>query len=295
VLSPRRVYILPSRLGVVFALVLVAMLIGAINYGNSLAYALTFLLASVSIVSTLHTYRNLRRLRITAAGCAPVFQGEPAKFGITVANPGQTPRFAVSIANMEDDEAVIDLSPGATARVELARTTRRRGRLAQGRLTVSSRYPLGLFRAWAYVDTGQRCLVYPAPAPDAPEGDRRGAGHVQGARRGAGSEEFGGFRRYQPGDSLRHVHWKAFAGGRELLTKQFEGEAGEEHWLSYEALEGDDPEQRLRMLCRMLLDAETSGERYTLEIPGHILGPGQGSAHLAACLEALALFGGEGR
>lgn len=277
-----------------FALVLLAMLFGAINYGNSLAYALTFLLASVAIISTFHTYRNLRQLRFRAGGCTPVFAGEPARFGVTMANPGQTARFAVSMANMENDESVIDLAPGETARVELARTSRRRGWLPGGRLTVSSRYPLGLFRAWAYVDTGQRCLVYPAPAAsETPESNWRGDGHTEAAHRGSGSEEFGGFRRYQAGDSLRHVHWKAWAGGRELLTKHFEGDAGEERWLSYDALESEDPEHRLRLLCRMLLDAEESGDRYVLELPGRRLGPARGPSHLSACLESLALFGGD--
>ena len=290
-LTPRRVFILPSRVGAVFALVLMAMLFGAVNYGNSLAYALTFLLAGVAVVSTLHTYRNLRQLRIRGGQCMPVFQGEPARFELTVANPGSTPRFAVSIANVENDESIIDLAPGDSRQLELRRRTRRRGWLPAGRLTISSRYPLGLFRAWAYVETGQRALVYPAPAAEAPPVPRLGGGQPESGQRGSGSEEFGGFRRYRAGDSLRHVHWKGWARGRELLTKQFEGESGEERRLRYADLAGKDPERRLRLLCRMLLDAEQSGDRYVLELPHRTLGPARGDVHLAACLKSLALFG----
>jgi uncharacterized protein (DUF58 family) len=272
---------------------LLAMLFGAINYGNSLAYALAFLLASMALISTLHTYRNLRQLRLRGGHCAPVFQGEPARYSLTLANPGSTPRFAVSVANMENDESVVDLGPGEAANIELTRRTRRRGWLKGGRLTVSSRYPLGLFRAWAYVDTGQRCLVYPAPAEEVPEVARRGAGRLEGGSSGTGSEEFGGFRRYQAGDSLRHVNWKAWAGGRELLTKHFEGASGEERWLRYSDLAPQATESRLRLLCRMVLEAEQSGDTYTLELPGRSTGPGSGPAHMAECLKQLALFEGE--
>lgn len=265
------------------------MLFGAVNYGNSLAYALAFLLGSMALVSTLHTYRNLRRLEFRGGQCSPVFEGEPARFTLSVANSGTTPRFAVSLANMENDEAVIDLAAGEIASVELSRSTRRRGWLPGGRLTVSSRYPLGMFRAWAYVDTGQRCLVYPAPAQETVQSIRSGIGHAE-AGRGEGSEEFGGLRRYRAGDSLRHVHWKAWAGGRGLLTKQFEGSGAQERWLRYRELPTADTEHRLRLLSRMLLDAEASGDRYGLELPGRTLGPGRGAAHLGECLKSLALF-----
>lgn len=293
VLTPRRVYILPSRLGAVFALLLLAMLFGAINYGNSLAYALAFLLASMALISTLHTYRNLARLRLRAGHCVPAFQGEPARYSLTIANPGPTPRFAISIANMENDEAIIDLGPGEAANIELSRRTRRRGWLAGGRLTVSSRYPLGLFRGWAYVDTGQRCLVYPAPADEAPDAIRLGTGRLEGGSAGSGSEEFGGFRRYRAGDSLRHVNWKAWAGGRELLTKHFEGASGQERWLRYGDLPLQGTETRVRLLCKMVLDAEQSGDTYALELPDRTTGPDRGPAHMGECLKQLALFAGE--
>jgi hypothetical protein len=46
VLVQRRIFILPTRQGFVFAGVLVLMLIGSINYGLSLGFVLTFLLTA---------------------------------------------------------------------------------------------------------------------------------------------------------------------------------------------------------------------------------------------------------
>ncbi|MEE8234535.1 MAG: hypothetical protein V3R41_07625, partial [Gammaproteobacteria bacterium] len=47
----QRVYIMPTRHGAVFGLMLFAMALGAINYNNSMAYILTFLLSSLSLVT----------------------------------------------------------------------------------------------------------------------------------------------------------------------------------------------------------------------------------------------------
>jgi len=58
-LTQRRLYILPTKQGLAFALLLFIMLLGSINYSNSLGYFLTFLLASLSVVTIFHTMKML--------------------------------------------------------------------------------------------------------------------------------------------------------------------------------------------------------------------------------------------
>ena len=86
-LNQRRVYIVPTRSGFVFALILLAMLFGAINYQNSLAFALTFLLAGLAIVSMVHAVRNLYRLRIQAGHPRATFAGVAAVLGGALSLP----------------------------------------------------------------------------------------------------------------------------------------------------------------------------------------------------------------
>ena len=69
----RRVYILPTRQGYVFALLLLIMLVGSINYSNSLGYMLTFLLASLTVMTILYTYRNLLNLKVSIGNIEPVY------------------------------------------------------------------------------------------------------------------------------------------------------------------------------------------------------------------------------
>src|SRR5260370_30402148 len=73
VLGQRRVYILPTGAGLMFAVTLALLLIGSINYNLSLGYILTFLLPRVRGGSILPTRRNLARVALPPAQAPPVF------------------------------------------------------------------------------------------------------------------------------------------------------------------------------------------------------------------------------
>ena len=64
VLVQRRIFILPTRQGYLFAFILLLLLVASINYQLSLGFLLTFLLASMAGTAMLHTFRNLSRLSI---------------------------------------------------------------------------------------------------------------------------------------------------------------------------------------------------------------------------------------
>ena len=58
-LRRRRIYILPTRFGVLFAAMVFAMLLGSLNYGASLGFTLTFLLTGLGLVMMHHSHNNL--------------------------------------------------------------------------------------------------------------------------------------------------------------------------------------------------------------------------------------------
>jgi uncharacterized protein (DUF58 family) len=158
---------------------------------------------------------------------------------------------------------------------------------------LSTQFPLGLLYSWSRpLALPLRCLIYPAPAGKTPfrAALTESARADQGLRPGSG-EDFIGVREYVPGDSLRHVDWKALARTGEFTTKQFGGGYERSLWLDWDALEGYGTEARLSILCRWVLDAEQQGLRYGLRLPGVALAPAQGERHQQECLRALALFG----
>ncbi|MCK5640720.1 MAG: DUF58 domain-containing protein [Gammaproteobacteria bacterium] len=293
-LDRRRVYILPSRSGVIFALVLFAMLLGAINYSNSLAHALTFLLASLGTVSMLHTFRNLRGLKFHPGQCHSVFAGETALFPLRIENNGD-PRFAIKLAWPGQAPIIVDLAASDSRWINLPCPTSQRGRLKMQKANIYSRFPLGIFHAWGHVQFKTECIIYPRPSPER-ELPLQSISHSEAqGDRGRGSDDFASLRSYHAGDSLRHVHWKAFAREQGLLTKQFGGEQTDELWLNWEALAGLDVETRLSRLCRWILEADKLGLDYGLSLPDKQLPPGHGETHRHACLKALALFGNESK
>lgn len=291
VLVQRRVFILPTRQGAVFAAVLMLLLTGSVNYNLSLGYVLTFLLGAMGINTMLHTFRNLANLRLSAGRARPVFAGETAHFTICIDNAGATDRYSIGLARDKKDAVFADVPARQTVFLGIGISAPRRGLLRPGKLTLFTRYPLGLYRAWAYFEPDMQCVVYPRPAPPglAPPPAASSAG--EGAEHGSGQEDFFGLRPYHPGDSPRHIAWKTAARGQELLTKQFSGRADSGLWLSWELLPAQlTVEEKLSHLARWVLDAHASGMPFGLRLPGKTIALAGGDAQREHCLETLALF-----
>ena len=292
VLVHRRVYIVPARLGWLFGATLAILLIGSINYSLGLGFALTFLLAGLGLAGMVHTARNLARLGVSAGRAEPVFAGEPAQFRLHLDNRGGFDRPAILVRHLgSGSQFVVDIPARGVEEVVLDAPATRRGWMPVGRLLLETRFPLGLFRAWSYVEPDARCLVYPRPERSAlpPLAARADAGAQRS--QAAGNDDFSGLRGYQLSDSPRHVAWKAVARADDMLTKQFTGEAAAQLWLDWQLLPPAlGAEQRLSRLAGWVLAAERAGAHYGLRLPGVEIEPARGDSHAAACLQALALY-----
>lgn len=291
VLGRRQLYMLPTRHGLLFTLVLAVLLLAAINYGNGLAYALTFLLASVAMVSMLHTHRNLYRLRVSAGACVPVFAGQVAQFDITLINDSPVARLGIVVAQGREEQTCVDVPAQGNTSTKLGVTARQRGRISLPPFKLATRFPLGLLYSWSRpINLEQTCLVYPAPSTPIPfrASPAETLRPEQGQR--TGGDDYIGVREFLPGDSSRHVDWKAFARTEILTIKQFGGGYQPLVWLDWETLEGLDAEARLSVLCRWVLDADAAGMHYGLRLPDTVLAPDHGETHQRRCLTALALF-----
>ncbi len=94
--------------------------------------------------------------------------------------------------------------------------------------------PLGLFRVQIQHHDSQVLLVYPRVAQLPTLALPRGSGHGRDRRRRPlhGSERAASVRTYLPGDSLRHVHWRATAHRGDLMVVEVEEEPSGEIWLA---------------------------------------------------------------
>jgi uncharacterized protein (DUF58 family) len=298
-LAQRNVYILPTRAGFVYAATLLVLLVASINYQLNLGYLLTFILAGSGLVPMHVTHATLRGLTLHLRPLAPVHAGDAARLDVVLASPDKA-RWGIGVgleAAGDDTLAWTDVPAGGEAVVRVGHAPTRRGLHELPLLRVETRFPLGLFRAWAVWRPASRQLVYPAPerppAPFPSTGAQPGE-TAPASRSAADGAEFDGVRGYRRGDPLKHVVWKkaatALATGGELISREHAGSASARLHLAWHACAGMDAEARLSRLAGWLLAAHRAGLPYSLALPGVELPPGDGDAQRRAGLEALALW-----
>lgn len=285
-LHRRRLYILPTRLGWTYGAMLLALLLGSVNYETSLGFGATFLLAGLGLAVMIRSYRNLYRLELRFGPAPAVFVGETVRFPV-VLEGGRLTRWAVRLA----DAMVPCLAEAEQHHCCVTLTARRRGRMPLPRSVVDTIWPLGLFRVWSWVHPRVHGIVYPRPVDHGQRPPEQRTGGTGSARSRAGNDDFAGLREYHPGDSPRRIAWKSYARTDELHTKTFEAEAAGDRVLDWFDLPALGTEARLEQLACWILDADACGARYALRLPRQTLDSGSGSGHRHRCLEALALHG----
>ncbi|MBN1379389.1 MAG: DUF58 domain-containing protein [Gammaproteobacteria bacterium] len=289
-LSSRSTYILPTGYGIFFAIVFYTMLMGSMNYSNSMGFMLTFLLAGMALVGMLYTYRNLTSLRLIAGHPKPVFAGDKVEFPVYLQTSNARPAFRIAGGPHRKDLHTVDVTGAGTCKLNIKILATRRGWLELDPIRVQTTFPLGWFRVWSWVALETKALVYPQPHGHLRLPPNAAAGIGRKQTQTSGNDDFSGVRRYQPSDPPAHIAWKALAKGHEVLTKQFSEQSGEELWLDWNSLPGLDTEQRLSQLCLWVLNLHQQGRLYGLRLPGVEIKPNVGEQQRKACLEALALY-----
>jgi uncharacterized protein (DUF58 family) len=294
-LERRRIYILPTRGGLAFAALLFLMLLAGLNYANSLALFLTFLLTAFVLVVMQLCHRNLLGTQVTDATAPAVFAATAGTVQLTLGNPDIHERARLEArleAGLPQGALVTaDVAANSRQRFELPVPAAARGIVQLERVRLSTAWPFGLFRAWTWVHTPLEMLVYPRPRGSLPMPSQSGERAGTRALAGAGADEWMGLRPFRDGDSPRQVDWKAYAREAPLLVKEYAQGASELRWFDFAPLAHLTIEERLSQLSRWVVDAEAHGERYGLGLPGVHLTPDHGPEHRHRCLAALAVFG----
>lgn len=294
-LTQRNIYILPTKAGWGFAGMLLVMLIGSINYQLNLGYLLTFLLTGCALVSMQLTHTTLKGLTLRLRPVAPVFAGQPAQIEVVLTSPNQR-RHGIGLSLFDTrrfgwNQGFTDVPAHGSASARLAMTPERRGCHRVPSITIETRFPLGLFRAWSVWRPAAEVLAWPRPEEPAPPlpGSQSTAGEGRLQRRSEGGE-FDGVRAWRRGDTLRQIVWKKVARTGELVSRDATATISRELWLDWHGarVAGGGLEERLARLTAWVLEAERSGCPYGLRLPTQDVPPALGDAHRLALLESFA-------
>lgn len=288
-LTRDRVYIVPTKAGLIFSLLLLTLLIGSINYEKSLGFILTFLLVGIGNILLLSTWRNIAGLELKSGDSLPVFSGELATFGVQLVNHQLLERHSIAISQHGAQQDIVDCAANSKQMINFKVAADKRGLLNAGRFRLYTEFPSGLFIAWTWADLSMSCIVYPAPEKniDLPIFDNSDSGDTDSS--GQGLENFSHLRKYHQGDNVSRISWKAAAKNDELFSKEFIGSKPVTHWINWNDIPAHDTEQRLSIMTALIIHAEKHHQCYGIKLPEKQIQPDSGNKHFHQCLTALAL------
>jgi uncharacterized protein (DUF58 family) len=290
-----KIYIIPTRFGFVYALAVGTMLMVGAAYGNNLVNLIAFFLASIGLVTMLQTHNNLKRISISQSRFEPGFANQATHLRTLVASTATEahPSLEVEVPKLKPLARLApppDVPAQGRLKLETSFLFAKRGRFRLKRIKLSTVYPIGLFYAWRYKEIENDYFIYPQP-----KGLRRWPMQVSDAGLTSiasqrGGDDFREHRRFQPGDSQRHIDWRAHARGRPLLTKRFDD--GSPHavnfeWSQVSHLSFEDALSQLTLWIDIALKSETP---FSLRLPTVALPANTGWAHAHACWRELALM-----
>jgi uncharacterized protein (DUF58 family) len=295
----------PTALWLIFGPVLGCMWLAAVNYSNNLVYAILYLVGALSFVSIFHTWTNLASLRVEHIRVQPAFAGEEVRLEIHLRNPAKHTIYGLCFARLGDEAGLsrrpvplrtpggggVRIEAGDSCSAEAVFPAERRGMYRFESLLVKTSYPLGLFWASFRVPVNAVYYVYPQARGNADWPELHPGGEQGSPASLKPGDDFSGVRAYLPGESLRHVDWKAYARGRPLSVKQFTGGIGRELRLDAAEMSRLPLEARLSQLALWIVNAEKAEIPYALKLGRTTLPLGLGPAQSRRALEALAVAG----
>lgn len=290
-LHNRRLYILPTRFGYLFSMMLILLFLAAINYQNSMAFVLTFMLIALAIVSLWQTHRNLLGLEVFLQTPKPVFAGETCDLYFDISHRNNQSRYAIGIQYANQIPVYLTIEPESSTQAVIKLPTSKRGQFKPKGLTVFTRFPTGLFHAWGWLKFEVPIVIYPTPNSSSKlrhslvehHDGKTSTNTIEG-------DDFAGLREHRDGESLRHISWKAYAQGRGLLTKTFQGHAQPSLWIDWFQIEQSSVEAKLSQMTSLVILAENENQKYGIKLPNVMVDQALGAAHKHACLNAIATF-----
>ena len=176
----------------------------------------------------------------------------------------------------------------STSSTHINQLANQRGKYTLPRVTLSSYYPLGLFRCWTHLDFAQQYTVYPTPlaCPCILSTSEHQQGEAHALRAG-GIDEFYALASYQHGQPLNRVAWKQVAKSQQWSSKVFSSPEGDVRYLRFDDYSGDY-EQIISKLSYQVISLSEQNMTFALALPHCVIAPDNGDEHRHHCLTVLA-------
>jgi len=266
-----------TRLGVHATLLGLFAIIGGALRGFNLLLVIAALLVGALLVQWRFNRRAISGLTATRKLPSRLFAGQSRTIEVKLHNrrrwlPAWMVRVTDSIqhAATEDttdgDCGVALIPPGGTAVTRYDCRFTSRGRYRFGQIELASIFPLALCRSRKAVASTTELFVFPRLLELTDRWQQNLIGRPGGSERlatrsGWSDGEFFGLRSWQPGDSLKWIHWRTTARIGEPAVRQFEQQRRFDLCLIVDACSapnqpGDNAETAIRLAATIISEAQ---------------------------------------
>lgn len=293
-LNQRNIYILPTRQGMAFSMLLFLLLVSGINFNNSLIYFLTFLLVSITLSTMFYAHKSLHGLTVYTTDGKDSYCGDYTNPQLNIEIPKTKQWFPLSLSiEYQGTRHIINCYQQAQVSITLRIKATKRGYLKLPVIILSTIFPLGFFRAWSNLKLHNTTIIYPQPIPCQYQAKTQLQNHKQNKITPLimDNEDFYGLDNYVYGQSLKKIHWKSTAKHQQWMSKLFEQKTGQQQF-SFDINQLTslpNIESKLSCLSYLLIQAEKNKQLYSLKSDKTFIPSGSGKQHLKKCMRLLAL------
>ena len=289
-----RIFIIPTRFGVLFTIIIIILLLISVSHDGTNGKILTVFLVTAGLMAMFMTHGNLENLTISVLEDSFQPEGQQGELNISIQAKNIFGRYAIEITSPKTSNSgniqPINIENNVNQLTKLKTEKLPIGIFDLGQVKIATRYPLGLFYAWKWLEVKGSIVSYPKPE-----------GHLyflqSGKDRGKNSsiyrdlDDFSGHRNFQSGDNIRHIDWKALARGRPLLIKEFKGGSGARYIFRMSKLKNLTYGEQLSQMSLWIHDAHMHGATYAIETNKSMTAQSSGEAHFLRCLRELTACG----
>ncbi len=206
-----RVYILPTKMGLLYFSVHFILLFMGVGYQNNLILILFGLLSALSVLIMIEAHFHLEKILFHRIEIDDSFLGEFSVMRVKLEDQANIPCFDLKFLsfNLKIQTSFSKGEYGALFKAQ------KRGKFELSEISLSSTYPFGFFRVWTYLKVNTSFWVYPSPIARS---------EIFKSIKDHDEADFDQFKNWSLGDRLNRVAWKKLAQYNQWVVKDFTNE-----------------------------------------------------------------------
>jgi len=283
----RRVFILPSALGWLWAAVGGLLYVLGVNTSSNVPLILGFLMLALQLLAIFLTAQTLHGLQLHWPTQIEGWAAEQLPLPVQLTVPKGSRYLGLQLGPR--GQRWEGICPAGVQQIPVPWQGNSRGLHKLPRLRIDSQAPLGLWVCWVRIQLNSEALLYPAPIPAAiNELPWLQASAKQQAKPNIEPHDFHSLQPHRPEEGPQRLAWKQLARGHGELSKRFEAPSAKAVLLSLQP--GIEKEQGLSAIAARIKQLAANGETYGLLVDHIDIPPANSAEHRRICLRSLALL-----